>query len=122
MNAHLYGLTLLRLGIASVFLWFGFSQLFDSASWVDIVPLWAVELLNIPPAFIVMGNGAFEIVAGMLIAMRVWVRPIAILLGLHLLVITLEMGLTPTGVRDFGLVTATFALALLHNTQTQNSA
>jgi uncharacterized membrane protein YphA (DoxX/SURF4 family) len=109
------GINLLRLGIAGVFLYFGFSQLFDSLSWVGIVPEWAVNLLHLPPAMIVMMNGIFEVILGSMLAMGFFVPIISFLLGLHLLVIAFEFGFVPTGIRDFGLVVASFALSLLYN-------
>lgn len=111
-------LHILRLGLASVFLWFGFSQLIDTLSWVDIVPDWAVDLLHIPPAMIVMANGVFEVVLGGLIALGFFVRISAFVLALHLLVISIDFGFTATGVRDFGLAVAAIGLSLIY---TKNS-
>lgn len=109
------GLHVLRLGLAAVFLWFGFSQIIDSLNWVNIVPDWAVSLLNIPPAFIVMGNGIFEIILGTLLAMGIGVRIISLVLALHLIPITLDFGFaSATGIRDFGLVIAIFSLFLIY--------
>lgn len=108
------GIHLLRLGLAGVFLFFGFSQLLDSLRWVSVVPTWAVSLSHLPPAMIVMGNGAFEIVLGSLLAMGFFVRIITFILALHLIPITLEFGFVATGVRDFGLVIASFALSLIY--------
>ncbi len=109
------GMVVLRLGIAAVFLWFGFSQLFDSLAWVSIVPGWAVSVFSIPPAMIVMANGVAEVVLGSLLAMGLWVRVVSFLLALHLVPITLDMGFTAVGVRDFGLTMAAFALSFLYN-------
>ena len=108
------GLLVLRLGLAAVVLWFGFSQLFDTLNWVGWVPEWAVSVFHIPPALIVMMNGAFEVVAGALLAANFLVRPTAILLAIHLAIITIEIGFSAIGVRDFGLTMATTALALLY--------
>ena len=109
------GLHVLRLGLAAVFLWFGFSQIIDSLSWVNIVPDWAVSLLHVPPAFIVMGNGLFEIILGTLLAMNIGVRIISLILALHLIPIALDFGFTSaTGIRDFGLVIATLSLFLIY--------
>lgn len=114
MDTQQIGMYVLRLGLAAMFLWFGFSQLLDSVSWVGYVPDWAVNILHIPPAFIVLANGAFEVVAGTLLAAGVLVRPVAFLLAVHLIFITIELGLTAIGVRDFGLTMATLALGLLY--------
>lgn len=108
------GLYILRLGLAAVYLWFGFSQLFDSINWVGWVPVWAVELLNIPPAMIVILNGSLEVILGSLLAVGLLVRPVAFILTVHLALITYEIGFSAIGVRDFGLTMATLALAFLY--------
>ncbi len=113
MTHERLGLAILRYGLAVVFLWFGFSQLFDGLNWVSWVPEWAVNFLNIPPAFIVLANGLFEVIAGALLALNIWTRWVALTLALHLLVITVEIGATAIGVRDLGLTAATLALAFL---------
>lgn len=111
------GLLILRLGIAAVFLWFGFSQLFDSLAWVAIVPDWATNLLHIPPAMIVLGNGVIEVVLGSLLALGFGVRIVSFILALHLIPITFDMGFTATGVRDFGLTLASLALCFLYDSK-----
>lgn len=113
MNQSQLGLIVLRLGLASLFLWFGFSQLFDGISWVSWVPDWAVATLHLPPAMLVLANGLFEIILGSLLAIGIFVRVIALILALHLTVITFDIGITAIGVRDFALTLATFALVLL---------
>lgn len=104
------GYTILRLGLAALFLWFGFSQLLDSVNWVSWVPEWAVSLLHIPPAMIVLANGAFEVIAGGLIALNIFTRWAAFALAAHLAIITFDIGANAIGVRDFGLTMATLAL------------
>mgnify|MGYP003393932463 FL=1 len=104
---------ILRLGLEVLFLWFGFSQLLDGQNWVGWVPEWAVNLLHLPPAMIVLANGAFEVVAGAALAIGIFVRPAAALLGLHLAVLVFEIGANDIGMRDFGLMAACFALAFL---------
>lgn len=108
-----WGVTILRLGLSILFLWFGFSQLFDGINWVSWVPEWAVSVLNIPPALIVLLNGTFEVVAGALLALNIFTRWAALALALHLFVLVVEIGLTPIGMRDFGLMMATLALVFL---------
>ncbi len=115
-----FGLHLLRLSLAGVFLYFGFSQLFDSLSWVNVVPDWAVNLISLPPALIVMANGVMEIILGSLLAMGFFVRIISLILGLHLIPIALSFGLSPTAVRDLGLALSVFALSLMYTKQNTN--
>ncbi len=107
------GVLVLRFGLAAVFLWFGFSQLFDGINWVAWVPDWAVSLLHLPPAMIVLANGLLEVVLGALLVLGVWTAPVAYILALHLLIIVIDIGLTAIGVRDFGLMAAVLALGLL---------
>jgi uncharacterized membrane protein YphA (DoxX/SURF4 family) len=114
MNRNqIIGFEILRLSLAGVFLWFGFSQLFNSLAWVGIVPDWAVNLLHMPPAFIVLGNGLLEVVLGSLLALGILSRYVALVLALHLFVIAFEMGFSAIGVRDFGLSFATLSVFFL---------
>ncbi len=111
MNRNqIIGFEILRLALAGVFLWFGFSQLFNSLAWVGIVPVWAVNILHMPPAFIVLGNGLLEVVLGSLLALGILSRYVALVLALHLFVIAFEMGFSAIGIRDFGLSFATLAI------------
>lgn len=111
MNRNqIIGFEILRLALAGVFLWFGFSQLFNSLAWVGIVPDWAVNILHMPPAFIVLGNGLLEVVLGSLLALGILSRYVALVLALHLFVIAFEMGFSAIGIRDFGLSFAILAI------------
>ncbi len=114
MTRQQFGAHVLRIGLACVFLWFGFSQLIDSIRWVSIVPQWAVNLFHLPPAMIVMANGVFEILCASLLAMGFFVRTISFLLAFHLIFIAFDFGLSATGIRDLGLVFASFALSFLY--------
>jgi uncharacterized membrane protein YphA (DoxX/SURF4 family) len=112
ISHHKLGIYLLRFGLVAVYIYFGISQLIDPVSWSGIVPAWATLGL-IDPVTIVYGNAVFEIIFAGLLAFGVWTKWVSILLGIHLGVITLTLGLTPAGVRDFGLTLATFAHGLM---------
>lgn len=107
-----YAPLVLRLGLAAVFAWFGSSQLINPERWVGIVPEWATSLSGLNASTIVFLNGSFEILGALLLAVGLFVSPIALLLSLHLFVIATEFGLSPIGVRDFGLAFATLSLTL----------
>jgi uncharacterized membrane protein YphA (DoxX/SURF4 family) len=108
-----WGIFILRAGLAVLFLWFGFSQFLDQSVWTSWVPAWAMNLTGLEAEMIVLLNGGFEIALGVLLALGLYIRPAAVLLGLHLAVLVFEIGPSPVGMRDFAIMMATFALALL---------
>lgn len=107
-----YAPIVLRLALSAVYVWFGVSQITNSGMWTGLVPAWATDTTGMNALTIVHLNGIFEIVAGTLLAIGFYVRPIATLLAVHLFTITSHLGLTAVGVRDFGLSFATLSIAL----------
>jgi uncharacterized membrane protein YphA (DoxX/SURF4 family) len=102
----------LRLGIASVFLWFGFSQIKNPASWIRMMPEYVQSIINISPNTLIYINGIFEIALAILLLLGLYTRTVSLLLGLHLLHIVSIVGYGAIGARDFALVLATFAIFL----------
>ena len=100
---------LLRISFAVMFLWFGVNQLLNPAAWTIFLPTWT-GYFPIPGEMLVQLNGWFEIVSAVALIIGVWVKPIAILLGLHLVGIAISVG-GATGVRDAVLAVMGFALA-----------
>lgn len=79
--------------------------------WTIWVPDWVVSLA--PSAeFVVYANGILEIIFGLALLVGFYTRLSAYILAFHIAGITLSIGLIATGVRDFGLTMATFAIAL----------
>jgi uncharacterized membrane protein YphA (DoxX/SURF4 family) len=115
MDSQRLGVLTLRYGLALVFLWFGFSQLTNPADWTSFVPLLIARLSPLPVTVIVLLNGLLEVVCGILLVLNIWVRWAALLMGLHLAGIAISLGYNSVAVRDFGLMMATFSLALLHH-------
>ena len=103
-------LVFLRLSLAALFLWFGFQQWTHPDAWVSFLPDW-IGYLPVPPNLFIMLNGWSEIVGALALLLGVWVRPVSILLGLHLLGIAATAG-GPIGVRDAVLALASIALGL----------
>lgn len=106
-----YASLVLRIGLAIVILWFGVQQLLHPDSWVLWVPEWAA-FSGMEPVTIVYLNGFFELVAGLMLLIGFYARIAAFGLFLHLCIIVFDIGLNPTGVRDFGLAVALLAIAL----------
>lgn len=107
------GLYLLRFGLVVVYIYFGYAQLMDPVSWSGIVPDWATSISTLDAVTIVYMNAIFEIVFALLLATGVWTRWVSFILGVHLAVITMTLGFSAEGARDFGLTMATFAHGLL---------
>ena len=100
---------LLRLGLSLVFLWFGFSQLFNPDNFIGYVPQFAYAL-PMSSLTIVFLNGLYEVVFGTLLLLGFFTRVSALLLALKLFVIILSNGYNDISVRDFGLALATLSV------------
>ncbi len=100
-----------RMGVSLVFIWFGITQLMNPAGWTRLLPSWTSNLFISQQGLIVV-NGVFEVILGLLLLLGIFTRVSAFLLTLHLLSITINVGYSPTGVRDFGLTLATLAVFL----------
>ncbi len=105
----------LRLGLVAVLSWFAVNQLTNPGAWTGLIPAWVTSLSGLSAGAFVHLNALFEIACAILLAVGFWVRPIAFLLSLHLMMIVFDLGLSATGVRDIGLAVAMFALALYGN-------
>jgi uncharacterized membrane protein YphA (DoxX/SURF4 family) len=112
-NKQDIGISIIRITLAFVFLWFGFSQISNMAQWVGFVPEWMTSIVS--AGTLVLLNGIFEIIAGFLLAVGFLPRYIALLLGIHLLVISYSFGFTAIGIRDIGLACVTLSLFFLGN-------
>lgn len=105
-----YAPTILRIGLALVFLWFGMNQIMDPAAWFGFVPQSASTITGLSIANLVFLNGLFEIVAGTALLFGLFTRVAAFLLFLHILDIAFIVGLDSIGIRDLGLSVATFVV------------
>lgn len=103
---------ILRLVFAFIFFYFGFAQLSNASMWTSYLPDWVGNLPISTTKFVLL-NGWFEIVSAALLVLGAYVRPIALLLAIHLFGITYSIGIDPTGVRDIGLAGATFVISLI---------
>ena len=96
--------------MSAVYLWFGVSQLINPTNFIGYLPGF---IFSSPYATaFVIGNGVFEVIAGGLLLSGKFTRIAALLLGLHLCGIAIELGYGDVAVRDFGLMLATMAIAL----------
>ncbi|MBI5456146.1 DoxX family membrane protein [Candidatus Kaiserbacteria bacterium] len=107
-----WGLLVVRVGLAGVLLWFGAQQLLHAADWVGYVPAYATSLSGLSAVTIVLANGSAEIAFGLLLLLGLFTRISALIMGVHLALIALSLGLNQIGVRDWGLAAALFGLAI----------
>ena len=119
-----YAPIVVRIGVSLVFLYFGISQLIDAESFVGWLPNWAqgihmsypwmhkLYIEAVTSVTFIHFNGIFEIIFGSLLILGLFTKLVAFLLALHLLGIVITLGFNEIGVRDFGLMMATFSVFL----------
>ncbi len=111
MNKQKYAPVIIRVGLSFVFLWFGLTQLFDQSAWVSFIPEGITKLTGISAETFVIFNGIFEVFFASLLAFGIWTRFVASLLFLHMFAIIADVGLSPIGIRDIGLMFALLSVA-----------
>jgi uncharacterized membrane protein YphA (DoxX/SURF4 family) len=107
-----YAPLVLRAGLTALFLWFGASQVTAPSDWISWVPTWVPSFAHMDARTIVLINGGFEVIGGMLLLLGIYIRWVAFLLALHILAIAYEIGYNDIGVRDFCLGICTIALGM----------
>lgn len=107
---RMYAPSVLRYALSLVILWFGLQQVTHTADWTAYVPESVAAMLHVSALTLVMFNGIFELVFGILLIVGIQTRWVALLLALHLLDIMYTVGYGEIGVRDFGLAIATFSI------------
>jgi len=104
-------LAILRWSLSLVFLYFGFSQVINPPSWARIVPEFLTKSF-ISANNIVIMNAILELTLGIFLILGLYTKFSSLILSIHLLFITISMGFTPIGARDFGLTIATLFIFL----------
>ena len=105
-----YAPAVVRIGVALVFIWFGFEQLTNASGWVGWLPSYATNL-PVSALTLVYINGTFEAVFGLLLFLGLYTRLSASLLALHMTHIISVVGYGEIWVRDFGIFMATLSTA-----------
>ncbi|MFH1802487.1 MAG: DoxX family protein [archaeon] len=106
-----YAKPLLRIAMSLVFLYFGFQQVYSPDNWISFVPKFLTGAI-ITANNLVIFNGLLEMSLGIFLLIGIYTRTASLILAAHLFVISLSIGFTPLGVRDFGLSFATLAVFL----------
>lgn len=100
---------ILRIGLSLVFLAFGFMQVTSPDNWTGFIPEFLVSTILTANNWVML-NGILELVLGVFLLLGIYVRFSSAVLAIHLLFITLSIGFSPIGIRDFGLTIATLVL------------
>lgn len=114
-SQHQTSLWALKLGLATVFLWFGVDKFFHPNYWIDAwIPasvLSFVSNFGINEIQFTYLNGIFEVVVGLSLLTGVFSRIFASLAVLFLVLIILFIGFNEVIVRDIGLIGGLVAIA-----------
>lgn len=111
-----YSYLALRLGLATVFLWFGIDKIFHPAYWFNAWVPQGVQLLiakfSLAGIQFVYLNGIFEIIVGLSLVSGVFTKFFSILAILFLVGVLIFVGVSEVTVRDFGLMGGFLAVLL----------
>jgi uncharacterized membrane protein YphA (DoxX/SURF4 family) len=110
-NLKTYSPILLRISISLVVLWFGLNQIFNRELLIGYLPQFAYNI-PIKPLTIILFNGIFETLFGLLLLVGLFTRLSSLLLGIHILSIAFTLGYNDVAIRDFALALAAFAIFL----------
>lgn len=101
---------ILRYSLAGMLFWFAWQQLMSPGDWLIFLPTWT-GYLPIPAEMLIQANGWLEMVLALALLAGVFVRPISLILGLHLVTIAFEVS-GAILVRDLTLAWSAVALAV----------
>ena len=105
-----YTALVLRIGLALLFLYFGFSQISDPVSWSGFVPTFVSDVLPFPVENFVLANGALELLLVLLLIVGFQTRIVALLAAGHMAGIVFGLGFSAIAVRDFMTMVSCIAL------------
>jgi uncharacterized membrane protein YphA (DoxX/SURF4 family) len=108
-----WGLLILRLALALLFIWFGTTQLLHPLAWTAQVPDWAVSLSPFSVLTLVYLNGALEIFFGVTLGIGWYDRFSVLILLVHMLPILVSVGYGAILARDITITLSALSLFLL---------
>lgn len=111
-NYSKYSPLILRVGVAVVLLWFGFSQYKNPAQWTRMMPDYVNVILPFSKETLIYMNGSVEIILATMLLLGLFTRTIAALSTLHLLHIVTIVGYGAVGARDVAIALAALSIFL----------
>jgi len=107
----IYAPVILRFGVCAVFLYFGINEMLRPKEFLIWLPSFTADL-PISQVLLVFLIGLFLIFFGVLLLLGVFMRVSALMLAGHVAGVTISLGATQIGARDFGITLATLAVAV----------
>lgn len=101
----------LRISMGLMYLWFGIQQFINPELFFGFIPKYA-NAFPLSTLMTVYLNGAFEILFASILLLGIFVRSSALILSLHLYVISFSLDYGGIMVRDIALATALFVIFL----------
>ena len=105
-----YAPLVLRVGLAFVFMWFGWSGVSNPTIWTGLVPAWTAAIAA--PESLVQAHGIFELVFGLLLFAGIGTRIVATLLLINLIHTITLLSWGPIMTRDIAIATTLLSVAL----------
>ncbi len=110
MKAYPAAFHILRVGMAVTFLWIGLLVLKAPEAWGGYIQPWALELLPVPVASLMIGTAVFDLAIGFLLLVNVGTWIVSLFAAVHLAVVLTVGGINAVTVRDIGLLAGALAL------------
>lgn len=111
-----YSYFALRLGLTTVFLWFGIDKMFHPIYWLDAWVPQSVQIFfgsfGLSGTQFIYLNGVFEILVGLSLVTGVFTKLFSVLTIFFLLGVLVFAGINEVTIRDFGLIGGFIAVLL----------
>ncbi len=107
-----YAPVVLRIGIALLMLWFGFTNVFSPNTLIGYLSPSIAHFTPFSSLTVMVINGMFEVLFGVLLLIGVFTRTASLLTALHIFGIAIILGYNDIAIRDYALAAASFAVFL----------
>ena len=109
-----YSSSILRIGLAIVYLWFGISQIMSPLLFTQYIPDFISALIE-NSELIVFITGILVSLLGLLLLLGLVTRIIAWILVIHTIIVLTGIGYNSMGVQSFGILIGTITIAMTRN-------
>ncbi len=105
-----YAFHILRVGIAVTFLWIGVLIFASPEAWGNLLPSWAAGIMPMPLEQAMLGTAVTDILIGFFLLIDFYTWFFSLLAALHLIIVLIVAGITPSTARDIGLLAGCISL------------